>query len=119
MNPIREFDSYDPSAWQEEGLLISLPDLPVRPRILRHVAWIAALSLNYFVVLNGTVSIPGNRSQGNFASSMREQMPSASDVDDDLVPPGYWTHVNRLARRMPQLPPEVSEPDPDLPDFDL
>lgn len=120
MSSVHDFDSYDPSAWQEGGLLISPPIPPRRAPVGRHVPWVAAMSLVFFVNLNGIVSIPADRLHGAFASSLDERpSPQSSDVDSDLVEPGYWTQVKRLAERMPRLPPETDETDPELPDLDL
>ena len=46
------------------------------------------------------------------------QVPPANDTED-LASPGYMEQVAKLATRMPQLPPEVNEPDPPTTDLTI
>jgi len=115
---MKEFAEFEPSFWQEDGMLVELsaPTFGVWGRRAPAMLFAAvALSLaNVGFTQDRTLTVPWYAT--STADTARiESHPIAPTAavrgDKDIVSPGFWSAASLALSMLPSLPAEPAEPD--------
>jgi hypothetical protein len=111
---MKEFDSYQPGMWVDDGMITPFRKRPAGRRVPRRAPWkemlvIPVLSL---AVTVGSVSLSASSSEA--IEMVKRQVPRerATDIGENQVPSEYWPKlVDRLKKAA--VLPESDAPRPD------
>jgi len=110
---MKEFEAFEPSFWEEDGLLVAFMPPTFGAFGKRTAALFAsvAVSLASFGVAQEMTVQLGAHGVANAVPVEREPFEQARTADPDAVPPGYWGTVRYVLDSLPRLPAEPDEPD--------
>ena len=122
-----EFDRFDPSAWQDDGIVTTARRAADKSQARRDKPWVATLFAATVSVV-GTIGMALSPSSAALSavtsstSSLRSTVilacvPKDKADDPDYVDPSYWAHVGRYLNSLPPFPEESEGELPDLPDL--
>ncbi len=112
---MKEFDSYQPGMWVDEGMVTPLKTRPAERKAPRRAPWkemllIPVLSLSVTV---GVVSLSVSSSEA--IEMMKRQVPKerTTDIGENQVPSEYWRKLVEQLKKARTLPEsDASRPDP-------